>query len=325
MKKISVILPVYNGEKYLHRCIDSVLSQEEFDINELEIIAINDGSTDKSLEILNAYKRAYEEIFVIVDQPNCGIANTRNKGISFVTGVYTIFIDQDDWIDKDYCRHFYDAIDKNKLDVVSGGYRRPDVNGRVRQENIPRGGGYSKYRIMAAWAKIHRTEFLKQQKIEFFDNRIGEDIPFTIKEIFLAKKWDVIRYCGYNWFYNESSVSNTYQKSLTTELAESIKKLIKAMLELGDNTLYFQYCVVRTTIYCLVFSGRNTRPYQFQLVTDELFTLIEKQFPSIYSNPIIFFGPRAEALNVRIIVLIFVLLRRFRLTAVFARLYCRGK
>ena len=92
MKKISVIVPVYNVEKYLSECLDSVLSQDEKDI---EVICVNDGSTDKSLEILKEYKEKDDRI-IIVTQDNKGLAEARNSGLNVAKGEYIFFLDSDD-------------------------------------------------------------------------------------------------------------------------------------------------------------------------------------------------------------------------------------
>ena len=99
--KVSVIIPVYNSEKYIEKCINSVLEQ---DYQEFELILINDGSKDGSLKILERYKEKYKEKIVLVNQENCGVSKTRNKAIQMANGKYIMFIDNDDFIDKDYVK-----------------------------------------------------------------------------------------------------------------------------------------------------------------------------------------------------------------------------
>ena len=98
MPKISVIVPVYNVEKYLARCLDSIINQTLADI---EIICINDGSTDNSLEILNDYAKKDSRI-KIIDQTNAGLSCARNAGMQIAQGEYIGFVDSDDWIDLDF-------------------------------------------------------------------------------------------------------------------------------------------------------------------------------------------------------------------------------
>jgi len=323
LKKVSVIIPVYNGEKYLKRCIDSALSQHGFDKDELEILLLNDGSIDSSKTIIDSYAAQYPKIIRKVHQKNCGVATTRNKGIAMSTGEYVIFLDQDDWIDSDYIKTFYQLINKSELDVVYGGYRRPNQDGVIRQSFIPSNTEYGKYIVMAAWAKIHRTGFLKENSITFFSNKIGEDSPFTISELHSSARWKRTDYVGYNWFFNEKSVSNTLQKELTSENILALEKLIKKLILVGGTSTYFQYFLLRTTVHYLLFAGRNTTKENFVECADKMFSIIESYFSEIYNTVTIFPGPKGEVLSVRVAICFMVFLRRTKLLPLFAKFYCR--
>ena len=112
--KISIIVPVYNAEKYIGTCIDSILKQT---YQNFELLLINDGSSDNSLEVLNQYSKKDKRIRVI-DQKNIGVAKTRNKGIQLARGEYIAFIDNDDYIDEDYLEQFMNVC--NNQDIVIG-------------------------------------------------------------------------------------------------------------------------------------------------------------------------------------------------------------
>lgn len=117
-KTISVIVPVYNCERYLQKCIDSILSQT---IQDFEVILINDGSTDNSLEICKEYTNRYPEKFIVIDKKNEGVSIARNTGIHRASGKYITFIDSDDWIEPTYLEDFkYDSI---SADLYSQGIR----------------------------------------------------------------------------------------------------------------------------------------------------------------------------------------------------------
>ena len=110
MPKVSVIVPVYNTEKYLERCIDSIISQS---FKDFELILINDGSKDKSLSIMKEYAKKDKRIKVF-DQNNKGPAITRNFGINKSKAKYVMFIDSDDYIDDNYIQDYYNAISKRR-------------------------------------------------------------------------------------------------------------------------------------------------------------------------------------------------------------------
>ena len=326
MKKISVIIPVYNGEKFISRSVESVLNQVGFDNDDIEILLLNDGSKDDSLDVLKQLENSHAGIVKVYDQHNMGVAKTRNRGIQLATGQYIIFIDQDDWIDQDYLKTFYDVIHEGNFDVVSGGYRRPDTEGNIRQKSLAGTQEYSKYIIVAAWAKIHRTNFLKNNNISFFDNRFGEDAVFTVKEILSTDKWAQINYVGYNWFYNILSVSNTSQQGLKEEDRSSLISLLDKLIGLSDssskNYNLFKYYILRTVIGYLIFSGRNASQANFLKAYNDMFAHIEDKIPNLYKNNYLFFGPSGEVFRVRIAIALVVLLRKLRLMRLFAKIYC---
>lgn len=322
-KKISVIIPVYNGEKYINRCVDSVLSQKNFNLDEIEIFLINDGSKDSSYKIILEYFKKYPSIVNIIDQENVGVAKTRNKGIELATGKYIMFIDQDDYIDNDYCRVFYDEIDNNKLDIVVGGYKRPNEYGKniriVRQPNTE----YSKkYKISAAWAKIHRLNYLKKNNIRFYDNNYGEDIIFTMNENNKTNKIKGINYIGYNWFWNSESVSNTSQRGLKNDI-----KILRLLNDMSPyvNCVLDEYYIIQTGIHYLLFSGRSALGSNFYKLYKQIFEIFYKNNTAYYKNKFISFGPSGALMSVKISISVFMILHRLNLINLFAKVYCNGK
>src|SRR4051812_9727086 len=118
--KISIIVPVYNVEKYLSRCLDSLLTQT---LTDIEVIAINDGSTDSSLNILINY-REMDNRLKIIDQLNGGVSSARNAGIKAANGNYIGFVDPDDWIDNEMYENLYQMVQTEQADIVMCSYIR---------------------------------------------------------------------------------------------------------------------------------------------------------------------------------------------------------
>ena len=214
MKKISIIIPVYNSEKYINRCIDSVLKQTM--INDIEILLINDGSKDNSLNILNEYKEIYPDVIKVINQQNIGVSRTRNNGIKLSNGKYIMFIDNDDWIEEDYVEKYYNEIKRKDNDCIIGGYKRVDDNKIIFTKNIK--NEIDIYAQLAPWAKIYKRDFLIKNNIEFFQNPTGEDVYFSLLIYNSTKKLSCLDYNGYNWYYNNESVSNTKQKKVDKDL-----------------------------------------------------------------------------------------------------------
>ena len=110
--KVSIIVPIYNAEKWLEKCINSIIKQLYHNI---EILLVNDGSTDKSLEICQKFAKKDNRI-IIIDKPNEGVSKSRNIGIEKATGEYIKFVDSDDWLEENTCEELVELIEKEKTD-----------------------------------------------------------------------------------------------------------------------------------------------------------------------------------------------------------------
>lgn len=130
-EKISVIVPLYNAENYLKRCIDSIINQT---YQNLEIILINDGSTDNTLEIINEYAQKKDTI-IVIDKKNSGVSDSRNLGIEKSTGEYITFIDSDDWLEENAIESLYEQLKKSNYNIIRGKYIR-EIENKKSQKAI---------------------------------------------------------------------------------------------------------------------------------------------------------------------------------------------
>ena len=112
--KISIIVPIFNGELYLEECLNSLVNQT---FNDIEIICVNDGSTDNSMKILEDFQKKDSRI-EIISQPNQGVSIARNNGVNQANGEYVLFVDSDDWLDLDACAELYSNAVSNDSDIV---------------------------------------------------------------------------------------------------------------------------------------------------------------------------------------------------------------
>jgi glycosyltransferase involved in cell wall biosynthesis len=321
-KVVSVLIPVYNGSKFIEGCVNSILNQVNFDINDIEILLLNDGSKDDSLNVISGLEKKYASIIRVYNHENMGVAKTRNRGIELANGKYTLFIDQDDSIDNDYINAFVSAAEEGDYDVVVGGYRRPDEDGKVLKTVVQNGSEYgARYSISAAWAKIHRTDFLKSNAIHFYDSKYGEDIIFTMQENSSTTKIKGIGYIGYNWLWNRESVSNTGHVGL--KYMPHILKLIEDMTPYAKNDMD-KYYVVQTAIYCLLYSGRSATKAEFTELYEGMIEIMRKASIYVNRNKFSFIGPRGSAFTTRLVVSAFLILHTTKLVPVFARFYCKG-
>ncbi|MBR6127100.1 glycosyltransferase [bacterium] len=197
MIKVSIIVPIYNVEKYLECCLSSLLNQT---LNDIEIICIDDGSTDNSSNILQRYKQTDVRIKVLT-QANSGQGIARNNAIDIACGEYIGFVDPDDYVSPQMFEILYNQAKAYNADLVeesffvdnqARNYRRKQKNKLNLPTNIIFNWkirkNYAFSVNLAVWNKLYRRDFIKKHNIKFMNVLRGEDIIFTVKSRVLAEK-----------------------------------------------------------------------------------------------------------------------------------------
>lgn len=215
---VSIIVPVYNAEKYLTRCLDSLINQTYPDT---EMILVNDGSTDNSLEVCQKYQRTYPNIKVI-DQANQGVSCARNAGIDAAAGEYICFVDADDCVEKNFIESLVQGVD-DKADIAVCGHDKICFNKVIQR--VPR---YNRlwdmqqiqYRLftdtgfMVCYDKIYRSEILKRYGIRFAEHlKMSEDALFEMEYALHCQKAAYIPAALYHYIQNEDSVTHTADRN----------------------------------------------------------------------------------------------------------------
>lgn len=316
-KEITVIIPVYNVEKYLRRCLDSLINQT---IKNFSLLLINDGSKDNSLKILKEYEKKYDFITVI-DQKNIGPALTRNKGIDLVKNKYIMFIDSDDYVDQDYIEKYYNEIKNSNYDIVMGGFKKTDGEkiSFVRKLNDQE---FAKYIVTAPYSKIYRTDFIKNNKIYFLDTLASEDVYFNLKAINSGAKIKTIAYIGYYYFTNPNSISNNAHKGFKKEV-----DIIKFLNEIyfKDNGELNDYYLIRYCIWYLLYSGKLASPKLFMEEYYKIFNWLKTNIPNYRKNKYIKInGPKGEINSIGNIIFVFIIIDKLHLVKLFSKIYCKG-
>lgn len=190
---ISIIVPTYNVEKYIRTCIESILAQT---YRNVEVIIVNDGSTDQSLAVISDLICSHHNVKVI-NQKNQGLSVARNTGIDVATGKYIIFVDPDDKIMPGFVSSLYQIADKTGADIVRGSFR--DFNGNIPKGwvpdfNVPTNCGtivldqfLSSHISFVVWSSIYRLDFINSNHIRFTPGILLEDGDFTTRAYMLAK------------------------------------------------------------------------------------------------------------------------------------------
>lgn len=174
---VSVIVPVYNAEKFLSRCLESLIKQT---LEGLEIVIINDGSTDKSQEIIDEYRNKHNNV-VVYTQENVGIAETRNVGLSKATGEYIGFIDSDDYAESTMFEKMYNQAKMENAEIVVSNFEWVHENGnrKLQKEGPYLGGKEMIIHLFATlWNKIYKTDWVKETGLQFPKGNRYEDAYF---------------------------------------------------------------------------------------------------------------------------------------------------
>ena len=292
---VSIIIPVYNNEKFLKKCLESVINQS---IENIEIICIDDGSTDNSLKILKKYESQDKRI-KIISQMNSGAAIARNKGIDLANGEYILFLDSDDWLELNALEKLLNNVISNDSDLVlfnavehkdDGVLKNRiymDVNSSEDYNNFTFNYKFNKKFVMngylVIWSKFYKTSFLTENNLTFTNHPIFNDIQFHIKSMLLAKK---ISYCPdilYNYLrINQPSLQNrvglTKKSFIILKIMDEIEDYLKEnnfYEDLELNFLRFKITELEVRLHKISNDYKN-----------ELFFLIKNEFKSMDVSPI---------------------------------------
>lgn len=227
--KISIIIPVYNAEKYIKKCLDSVINQT---YTNLEIILVDDGSQDNGGKICDEYSQKDKRI-KILHKTNQGVSEARNSGINMVTGEYFYLLDADDFIDLDTINIFQKRAKETHSDILIGKLTKVDENGII----VERGISFDKCRIemndlvkskekfkfffgksygACAGNKLYRFKFVESLNIKFEkDIYFGEDLLFNLKLYINAPRIELINEQTYYYLRNRLSITYSYKKDLS--------------------------------------------------------------------------------------------------------------
>ena len=225
--KLSVIVPIYNVEKYLPKCLDSLVNQT---LKDIEIIIVNDASPDNSKKIIEKYLKKYKNIKYF-EKENGGQGSARNLGLKHAKGKYIAYVDSDDYIELDMFEKMYNKAVEDNSDVVICGHNLVDLNYNVVDKYLPVITGNIKEDIllgnMAVWNKIYKKDIID---IDFREKLWYEDIDFTAKLLLGNKKISFVNEALYNYLLRPGSTMNNKNAKRNLELLSaftSMKKYFK--------------------------------------------------------------------------------------------------
>ena len=325
---VSVIIPIYNTEQYLKQCLDSIINQTFKDI---EIICINDCSTDNSLQIIKEYQLK-DERFVLIDlKQNNGQGYARNEGLKIAKGKYIVFVDSDDWVSNNYIEFLYTQIEKYNLDMVSAEafFYDNNTNCLFKKHLIPADILnktevkkllllHSTTLIIPVWTKIYRKKFLLDNNIHFLCNW-HEDNFFIFKTLVKTTKFKFMenKIYYYRVNRNNSTMEFLYKNFTYFKLFKDLKQMLTEE-KLFDQykDLYYQYITRLTASKLTILTS--------QLSTKKL-TFDFYKFKKLYYNKdfVKNFTVRDNPLSFKIVLILFYLSLKLNINYIIVVKFCK--
>lgn len=245
--KVSVIIPVYNVEKYIRECVESVLNQT---LDNIEIIIVNDGTKDNSMEVIQDLCEENNNI-IVINKENGGLSSARNEGLKYARGEYISFIDSDDYIESNFLEILYDRAKSEDLDITYCSYTRLYEDDRIEKrkrkdilyDKCMSGVDFLYNQLVnedyfeTAWSGIYKAKFFNEENIRFYENILHEDVDFTPKVLLVAEKVKLIN--NYGYIYRERENSITYGKihyDRVFPITIIINEFIKIYNETNDSS-----------------------------------------------------------------------------------------
>ena len=285
---ISVVIPVYNVEKYLDKCMESVLNQT---YSNIEVILVDDGSTDKSGKICDEYQKKDKRV-VVYHKENGGLSDARNYGINKSHGEYITFIDSDDFVEQNYVEFLYKLIKENQADIAMGKQyvRYPEkiintgsgntynVNAHDCMEKLL----YSEDFDVSAWAKLYKKELFKS--IKFPKGMVFEDAGTTYKLILQSKKIVLKSEPIYNYIIRNNSITNSKFNIKKMDMIYNTQKMVDDTIKVypdlfkaGKRRMMYAYLSTITQ-----YARNNSKDKK---IRKELMDYIKKNRNEVLKNP----------------------------------------
>lgn len=226
--KLSIIVPVYGVEKYIDKCLNSLVKQS---LKEIEIIVVNDGTKDNSQKIIDKYVKKYPDKIKSYIKENGGQGSARNYGLKKTTGEYIGYVDSDDFVEKDMYKKLYNKAKENNYDIVVCGnynvsedYQNKNIDAFINNYNTDLENIF--FGKMAVWNKIYKRDILIKNKLEFKEKVWYEDLAFTLKAIMNSNTFAFIDEPLYDYLIREGSTMNNSNVQRNLEILDAFNDIL---------------------------------------------------------------------------------------------------
>ena len=285
--KISIIVPVYNSSKYLNRCLDSLINQT---YKNLEIIIVDDGSTDDSLDIIKKYSIKYGKLIKFFTQKNSGQGKARNVGLKNATGDLIAFVDSDDSIELDMYEKMVSALVNHNACIAVCDFKYIISNGNVRIDKgfLQKSDNDLKNYIISSPGpcnKLIKKDIIKKSKFKFLENHIFEDYASIPSLAIYCSNIVYLEEPLYNYYANDNSTMHTinFEKNLDIlNASDNLYDIFKNRGKLGEYFDELEYVIVKNVLHSMFFKFLTNKADKKYL--DYLVDYCKLKFPDLLKN-----------------------------------------
>ena len=306
MIKVSVIVPVYNGEKYIRRCLASLFRQT---LNDIEVIVIDDGSTDTTAEIVLECQKSYmSSLQFYKNNENVGLGSSRNVGLQYAQGEYVIFVDADDWVEPEYCERLYSKARENGADIVYCGYVSESEKGDVISKFVPLHSDgemsvpFAKevfcdnlHSTISYWSQLVKREIYTETGFRCLDGANYDEDYILLCLPFICEKIAVVDKPLYHWIQREESMSNAKISHVNDRIkvANEVVKMAQLLEVFEGYKEEWEYYYVLNVLICSMYDYEDKKIYaEFPYREAEaLYSIVKQQFPFFLDNKYLLNGP----------------------------------
>lgn len=288
MIKMSIVIPIFNSEKHISKCLESITNQT---LTDIEIVLVDDGSNDESAKIIKSYQKLDNRIKYIF-QKNSGPGVARNTGLEYCSAEYVAFIDSDDWVKQNFCYHIYNEAKKNNADIVYFNYLEVSERGStIGVKDIAKFESDNKEQLLkyqmtgkmpwGARSRVVKRSIISKNNIKFSTQRNAEELIFSFKSLYFSEKLIFIKDPLYYYLIRKDSqsrhseASNILKEVHNGTKNELVKMGIYKEFNKPLNGLLISSYIIR--LYAFTQSNNIIKAYKNSLDT-------YKEFSNQYSN-----------------------------------------
>lgn len=285
MPKVSVIIPVYGVEKYIEKCLDSLVNQT---LEDIEIIVVNDGSPENEQEIIDKYVKKYPKKIKSFIKENGGQGSARNFGIEKASGEYIGFVDSDDYVDVTMFEKLYNKTKEKDYDIVSCNYYSVNEYYKIIGEDkqgIINNKKDMFFGIIAVWNKIYKSDILKKNKIIFREKVRYEDVDYILKCIINSSSFGLVDEALYFYLLRPGSAMNNNNIKRNLEILESFDEIRKDknVKKYGDEIEYLAILHILLFPVVRIVNSNGNKKIKIEVI-NKLHKYLEDNYPNYRNN-----------------------------------------